>query len=336
MENNIPPKLVITQMILGYVTSKAIYAAAKLNIADLIAANGPMNCSELADKSNAHEESIYRLMRALASIDIFTEDKKGKFSLTPLAECLLEDSTSSMKAMSLSTGSVFYKAFDEFLYSVKSGQGGFTKAHGMPVFEYLTNNPDQGKIFDRMMTDFHGDETKPMVDNYDFSVFKKVVDIGGGNGGVISAVLNKNKGLSGVLFDIPEVINRSRESINSKGLSDRCSLDAGNFFESVSKGGDVYILRHIIHDWSDEDSITILSNCRIAMNPRGKILVVEAVIPEGNKPNPFKWLDLTMLMIGGKERTKSQFEHIFSKSGLKLTQVIPVTENLSIIEGMIT
>ncbi len=334
MDNNLPPKIMITQMIFGFVTAKAIHVAAKLNIADLIAANGPMNCSELAKRSGAHEESIYRLMRALASSGIFKEEVNGDFSLTPMAECLTEDHPDSTKAMSLATGNVFYKAYEELPYAVTTGDPGFQKAIRMPVFEWLGKHREEGRIFDRMMTDIHGGETEPMVSQYDFSVFKTVVDIGGGNGSVMAAVLNKNPGVNGILFDLPEVINRSHENIATWGLGNRCRLDSGNFFESVSTGGDAYILRHIIHDWSDSDAVAILNNCRNAMNPGGKVLVVEAVIPKGNDPNPFKWLDLTMLMIGGKERTKDQFEKIFSKAGLKLNLVIPVTPVLSVVEAV--
>jgi O-methyltransferase domain/Dimerisation domain len=334
METNLPPKIILTQMILGYVTSKAIHVATKLNIADLIAAQGPMNCSGLAKKTGAHEESLHRLLRALASVEIFQEDSEGKFSLTPMAECLKEDSPDSLKAMSLSTGAAFYKAYEEFLYSIQTGDGGLKKALGMPIFDYLTNNPEEGKIFDRMMTDFHGDETAPMVGTYNFSDFKTIVDVGGGNGSVISAVIKNNPGVSGVLFDLPDVINRSRENIAAWGLSDRIKLDTGSFFESVSGGGDAYILRHIIHDWSDSDAVTILSNCRKAMNPGGKVLVVEAVIPKGNDPNPFKWLDLTMLMIGGKERTEEQFKDIFTKAGLKLARIVPFTPVMNVVEGV--
>lgn len=333
MENNLPPQIAMTQMIFGFVTSKAIHVAAKLNIADLLASHGPMNAEQLAQETGAHQESIYRLLRALASNGIFTENQNRNFELTPLAECLREDSQESMKATALSAGSVFYKAYNEFLFSVQTGERGFQKALGMGPFEYMANNPEEGKTFDRMMTDFHGGETQPMIDNYDFSVFKTVVDVGGGNGEVISAVLHNSKGLNGILFDMPEVIKRSRENSMISGLKDRCQLISGDFFESVPSGGDAYILRHIIHDWSDEDSISILKNCKKSMNPDGKILVVEAVIPPGNDPHPFKWLDLTMLMIGGKERTKGQFEEIFKQAGLKLTRIIPITPAISIIEG---
>jgi ubiquinone/menaquinone biosynthesis C-methylase UbiE len=204
----------------------------------------------------------------------------------------------------------------------------------MPVFEYLTANPEEGKIFDRMMTDIHGGETEPMINNYDFSAFKTIVDVGGGNGEVITSILKKHKDVKGILFDLPEVINRARQNVASKGLNDRCQLETGNFFESVWKGGDAYIMRHIIHDWSDADAVTILSNCRKAMNPGGKVLVVEAVIQEGNDPSPFKLLDITMLMVGGKERTKKQFEDIFSQAGLKLNRVVPFQNDLSVVEGV--
>jgi hypothetical protein len=334
MENNFPPKMIITQMIFGVVLTKAIHVAAKLNIADLLAAHGPMNCSELADKSGADEESLYRLLRALASVGIFSKDQSGKFSLTPLAACLQDDSPDSVKAMAISVGNVFYKAYSELFFSVQTGDGGFLKAVGVPVFEYLSNNPEEGKIFDRMMTEIHGGETEPMVNTYDFSVFNTIVDIGGGNGEVISGVLNKNPHVKGILFDLPDVIDRSRDNISARGLGNRCQIDAGNFFESVSKGGDAYIMRHILHDWSDADAITILSNCRKAMNPGGKVLVVEAVIQDGNEPSPFKLLDLTMLLVGGKERTSSQFDHIFSQAGLKLNQIVPFQYDLSVVEAV--
>ena len=334
MENNLPPRIIMTQMIFGLVVTKAIYCVAKLNIADTLAAEGPMNASALAAKSGAHAESLYRLMRALASIGIFREDQNGNFSLTPMAECLRDDSPDSVKAMALGIGNVWFKAYSELMYPIQTGKPGFEHAMGMPVFEYLTTHPEEGKIFDRMMTDIHGGETAPMIDNYDFSAFKTIVDVGGGNGEVITSILQKNKEVKGILFDLPEVIDRARQNIASKGLNDRCRLEAGNFFESVVKGGDAYIMRHIIHDWSDADAVTILSNCRKAMNPGGKVLVVEAVIQEGNEPSPFKLLDITMLMVGGKERTKKQFEDIFSKAGLKLNRVVPFQNDLSVVEGV--
>jgi hypothetical protein len=335
MENSLPPKAVISQMILGFMTTKAIHVAARYDIADLIAANGPMNSASIAAKCGAHEESLHRLLRALASVGIFSEDSEGNFSLTPMAECLTEDSADSVKAMALLTASLFYKAYEEFPYSVQTGEAGFKKAIGMSIFEYLMHHSSEGKIFDRMMTDFHGTETMPMIEAYDFSVFKTVIDVGGGIGEVIAAILTRFPQAEGILFDTPEVISRSRDQIAARGLSDRCQLEEGNFFESVPPGGDAYLLRHIIHDWNDEDAATILSNCRNAMGPAGKVLVVEAVIQEGNDPSPFKWLDLSMLMIGGKERSRQQFEQLLSKAGLQLNRIIPFLHDLCVVEAIV-
>lgn len=334
MDNNLPPQIAMTQMILGYVPVKAINAAAKLNIADLIAAHGPMNAIQLADKTDTNPDAVYRLLRALASTGIFREGENEKFELTPLAECLQEDSPNSTKAMALSAGNLFYRAYTEFMYAVRHGDGGWVKALDAPPFEYLRDHPEEGKVFDRMMTDIHGGETAPMVETYDFSVFNTVVDIGGGNGDMISAILHENSGTKGILFDLPEVIDRSKENIKAGGLLDRCQLLTGDFFKSVPKDGDAYILRHIVHDWSDEDAVRILTNCRKAMKPDGKLLVVEAVIPPGNDPHPYKWLDLTMLMIGGRERTTEQFDVIFKEAGLQLNRIIPITPAISVVEGI--
>lgn len=335
METNLPPHIAITQMIFGFVPAKAVHIAAKLNIAELIAAHGPLTVEQLAEKTGSNKHAIYRLLRALASNGIFTEVQTGNFGLTPMAECLQEDHPESMKAMAISAGGLFYKAYNELPFAVQTGEPGWHKAMGMGPFEYLTNHPEEGKIFDRAMTNFHGGETQPMIDHYDFSIFDKVVDVGGGNGDVLSSVLKQNQGINGVLFDIPEVVERAKVNISDNGLGSRIETAGGDFFESVPEG-DAYILRHIVHDWSDEDAVSILSNCRKAMKPGGKVLVVEAVIPPGNDPHPFKWLDITMLMIGGKERTKEQFENIFLRAGLKLVRIIPATPAISIVEGIAT
>ncbi|RYY18467.1 MAG: methyltransferase domain-containing protein, partial [Chitinophagaceae bacterium] len=318
----------------GFVLTKAIHVAAKLNIADIIGSEGPLAAADIANRAGANEESVSRLLRALASAGIFKVNETGKYLLTPLAETLREDNPESIKAMALVLGDMLYKAYDELLFSVKTGEGGFTRALGVPVFQYLANNHETGKLFDRMMTDIHGGETQPMVDAYDFSGFGTVVDIGGGNGEVISAILKRHEAVKGILFDLPEVIDRARNNIAAHGFGDRCQLVTGNFFNTIVKEGDAYIMRHILHDWSDEDAIAILSNCRKAMNVGGKVLVVEAVIQQGNEPSPFKLLDLTMLLIGGKERTESQFGNIFSKAGLKLNRIVPFQHDLSVVEGI--
>lgn len=183
------------------------------------------------------------------------------------------------------------------------------------------------------MTSIHGGETQPMLEAYDFSVFKTVVDVGGGNGLTLSALLNRHTHIHGILFDLPPVVERAKMILEKAGVAGRVHMDGGDFFHKISKGGDAYILRHIIHDWSDDEAATILRNCREAMNRNGKVLIVETVVPEGNDPCFVKWLDLMMLVIGGKERTQIQYKLLLESAGLKLKRIIPTTAEISVIEA---
>lgn len=334
MENELPPHALLMQMITGYAASQALYTAAKLDLAEIIATNDNLPLDDLAEKADADPSSLHRLLRALASVGVFKENEKGEFMMTPMAECLRYAHPHSVKAMALGLGKVMYPAYQELLYSVKTGKGGFEVYHGAPVFEYFNAHQDEAKIFDKMMTDIHGGETRPMIDTYDFTQFKKVADIGGGNGEVLHQLLRRHKDLKGILFDLPHVIKRSEENMKAWGVHTRCKCIGGNFFEEVPEGADAYILRHILHDWDDADAVQILSNCCRAMRPESKVLIVEAVIPPGNEPHRFKWLDLTMLLIGGKERTREEFETILDKSGLKLEKVVPITPEVSVVEAV--
>ena len=334
MTHQLQPHEQLMQVITSFVTTQAVYTAARLDLAEIMGSENIHRVEELAERARADTGSVYRLLRALASIGIFKEEETGVFQMTPMSECLRYSHPHSVKAMALGYCHVFYPAYEEFSNSVKAGTGGFEAFYGVPVFDYFNKHQDQAKIFDRMMTDIHGGETRPMIENYDFSKFRKVVDVGGGNGEVLSKVLMAHEHIKGVLFDLPHVVNRSAENLKEWGVADRCDCMGGSFFEEVPEGGDAYILRHIIHDWNDEDAVKILSNCCKAMDPGGKVLVVEAVIPKGNDPHPYKWLDLTMLLIGGKERTEAQFHDIFDKSCLRLTGIIPVTPLVNIVEAV--
>lgn len=335
MPDNLSTKQILNKMIAGYCIPQAIYVAAELSIADLLA-EGPRTAEELAEQTSAHSGALYRLLRALASVGIFAEDSPRRFALTPLAENLRSDIPDSQRAFAILNGAEMYQAWSNLLHSVKTGEQAFDKQFGMPIFQYLTENPERGQVFDAAMTDVYGSETEPMIDAYDFSQFQTVVDIGGGNGLVLSAILNRHPALKGVLFDLPDVVERARPNIVGTGLSDRCSIVGGDFFASVAPGGDAYVMRHILHDWDDEEAVAILRNCREAMNPGGKVLVVETVIPPGNDANSGKWLDLMMLVIGGRERTEEQYKLLFSEAGLILNRIVSTSVEISIIEGVRT
>jgi hypothetical protein len=321
------------QMFGGSWITQGIWVAAELGIADLLV-DGPQTVQELAKKTQTQRGSLYRLMRALASVGIFTEEKNGQFSLTSRADMLRSDIDGSQRSFAIMMGAEFHAAWGELLYSVRTGKPGFHKHFGIPFFQYMTENPNRHSIYDAAMTGVHGVETEPMLDACDFGTFRTVVDIGGGNGLVLAAILNRHPRTQGILFDLPPVADRARSIISSLGLSDRCQIVGGDFFSSVPNGANAYVLRHIIHDWEDNDAIAILRQCQEAMSSDGKILVVEIVIPPLNEPSFGKWLDLMMLLVAGRERTQEEYSDLFSEAGLKLNRVIPTSSEVSIIEGI--
>ena len=326
------PRQQLLQMITSYWASMSIHVAAKLKLADLINA-GPKTAAELATATNTNAQALYRLLRALASVEIFAEDSAGKFRMTPMAECLL-DVHGSQRAVALMMGDEHFRTWGDLLYSVQTGKPAFDHIYGKGVFEFLSEHTEQAKIFDAAMTGFHGPETQAMIDAYDYTGVNTLVDIGGGNGTVLTAVLKKYPAIKGVLYDLPGVIERAKKNIADAGLSARCQTIAGSFFESAPPGGDAYQMRHIIHDWTDEQCLTILGHIRKVIPKTGRLLVIEMVIKPGNTPQPAKWLDLNMLVLpGGRERTEQEYRELYAKAGFKLERVVPTPTEVSVIEG---
>lgn len=321
------------QMFAGSWITQGMWVAAELGIADLLT-KGPRTVEQLAEDTCTQSGALYRLLRALASVGIFVQDAQKRFSLTPLAELLRTEAMGSQRSIAIMMGGEFQAAWGELLHSVRTGEPGFQKKFGMPFFQYMIEHPERHTIYDAAMTGVHGGETEPMLDAYDFAVFKTVVDIGGGNGQVLGAILKRHPSLHGILFDLPDVADRTRSDISSSGVADRIRIEGGDFFSSIPAGADAYVLRHIIHDWDDSKAIAILRKCREAMAPGGKVLVVEMVIPPGNEPGFGKWLDLMMLLVAGQERTKEEYNCLFSAAGLKMTDVIQTTSDVSIVEGI--
>lgn len=326
-------KLAMNQMLGSYWITQAIYAAAELGIADLLA-NGPLTVEELASRSGSNSSALYRVLRALASVGIFSESGDRKFSLTPMAENLRSDIPGSQRSFAIMSGTEFFQTWGSLLHSVRTGEDAFSKVYGKAFFEYMTDNPDRHRIYDAAMNSIHDLETEPVLNAYDFSQFRSLVDVGGGNGLKIAKILKRNPSLKGILFDLPAVAESARSVMSDFGLSERCEIIGGDFFSSVPAGADAYIMRHVIHDWKDDMAMKILKNCREAMNPGGKVLVVESVIPEGNTPCFGKWLDLMMLLVNGMERTEEQYRQLFKAAGLRLNRVVPTAHEVSIIEGV--
>jgi hypothetical protein len=323
----------IARLLTGNWMTQALYVVAKLGIPDLVK-DGPRSADELAQATSTHGPSLYRLLRALASIGVFVESAGQRFGLTPLAECLRSDVPGSQRALAIMNGEEFYQAWGDLLYSVQTGKPAFEEILEMPLFDFLARNAHKGHVFDEAMVSVHGRETAAMLDAYNFSGISVLADIGGGNGSLLQAVLTRHRSLRGILYDLAHVVERARHSVQAAGLAERCQVIGGNFFQSVPAGADAYLLRHIIHDWDDAKATTILKNVHQAMGKGGKLLLIEGVIPPGNDPSFTKLLDLTMLVIpGGKERTEPEYQDLFARAGFQLTRIVPTPTEISVIEG---
>lgn len=331
-----PNEAVLGQIVMGAFASQAVYVAAKLGIADLVKDN-PRAVSELAAATGTNPNALYRILRALASIGVFSETAPKTFGLTPVAEPLLSDRAGSMREMAIWMGEeAHWRVYGEMLYSVRTGKNAFERVHGQEPFPYLfETNRELGEIFNRAMTSFSASVAPAIAEAYDTSGAKLLVDVAGGHGLLLSAFLKANPELKGVLFDVPTVIEGAGALLDGEGVAARVETAAGDFFQSVPAGGDLYMMKHIIHDWDDARARAILKNIRAAMNDDGKVLIVEMVVKEGNEPDFSKIMDLEMLVTpGGVERTAEEYGELLARAGLRLTRIIPTASPYGIIEAV--
>jgi hypothetical protein len=322
------------QMIVNFWTTRAVFAAAKLGIADHIH-DTPLTAADLAARTKTHAPSLFRLLRALASVGVFTEDEQQRFSTTELGATLRTGVPGSLRASMISElGEDHYDAWADILGSVATGEIAFDRRFGMPVWRYYAEKPEAGAVFNESMVGLTRSVEAAVVRAYDFSSCKAVVDVGGGFGGLLFSVLDANPNLKGILFDAPEVIEGSRRRIAAEGRSDRCEAVGGDFFTSVPSGVDLYMLKWIIHDWDDEKSRTILTNCRRAMNAGARLVLIDSVVPGRNEPSFSKFMDLNMLvMTGGRERSAEEFRDLLTATGFRLTRILPTQSIVSIVEA---
>ena len=329
-----PPVAYLSQLIgnTGYV--HAILVAANLGLADLLK-DGPLSIADLAEATGTHARSLYRMLRALASRGIFSEDADGRFSLTALADPLRSDAPDSIHNWALFVGSeAELQSWAHLSYSVRTGKPAFEHIFGKGWFDYLDEQPEMARIFNNLMSGGSTSDAAAIVEAHDFSVYRKIVDIGGGHGALLAHILEQNPQSSGVLFDAPSVIVGATGAIDTQVNQGRAERVAGNFFEAVPNGGDAYVLKYIIHDWNDERAIMILKNCRQAMAENGRVLLVEMVIPARNAPSPGKFLDLEMLLyFYSRERTEAEYRDLLQQAGLELITITPSASPFSIIEA---
>jgi hypothetical protein len=320
-------------MVSGYWTSQSLYTAAALGIADHLV-NGPRTAEQLAAATKTNAKALYRLLRALASIQVFSEDSQGQFSLTPLANQLRSDVPNSQRSLVMMMGDEHYQVWGQLTEAVRTGDTMFEKVYGKPVFDFLGQHPEKGKMFDEAMTGIHGQETQAVLDAFDMSDIRVLADVGGGNGSTLIATLKKYPQMQAILYDLPQVIERARPRFAGAGLLDRCQLIAGSFFDKIPAGADAIFMRHIIHDWDDQECETILRNCHAALPANGRVLLIESVIPAGNDFHFAKFLDLTMMLIpGGQERTEAEYRRLYDATGFKLARIVPTASDVQVIEA---
>ncbi len=333
--NQSSPVVALGSMMNGYKVSRAIYVAAKLGIADLLK-SGPKHIDELATSVEANPGALYRVLRFLASLSIFTENEQGIFKMTPLAEPLQTGVSGSLRDIIILIGEEwFWRPWGDILHSVTTGKAAFDHCHGMSMFDYLSQNPEAANIFDAAMSNFTDLEMAAILAAYNFSEITRVVDVGGGQGLLIVAILKANPHLEGILFDLDHVLEGVKNVLVSEGVVSRCELVGGDFFESVPDAGEIYILKSVLHDWDNDQAVAILKNCRRSIADGGKLLIIERIIPPGNEPSPGKDQDLIMLvMLGGQERTKAKYQVLLRAASFELIEVIPTSSPLSIIEAV--
>lgn len=331
----LPPHAQLIQMGAASWISAVVYAAAKLGIADHLGA-GPRSAVELAATTRTHAPSLHRFMRTLAGLGILTERNAQRFALTPLGEALKTGAPGSARSTLIAfCGPVFWHSWEEILYSLETGKTGFERAWGMPLFEYLAQHPEEASYFSEAMVGFHGAEPPAVAKAYDFSGVKTVVDVGGATGNMLAAILSHHAAPRGVLFDRPHVVRDAPALLKARGVEERVTIESGDFFESVPDGGDAYLLSHIIHDWNEDQCLTVLGHCRSVIKPGGRLLIVETVLPTGDTPHQGKVQDMVMLVVpGGQERTEAEYTSLLSKAGFRLSRVVPTESVVSVVEAL--
>lgn len=329
------PQDQLSEMMWGFTKAQLIYVAAKLEIADLLK-DSPKDAQTLARSTNIDAQILYRLMRGLAWCGLVVHLADDRFSLTPLGACLHTKSPDSLYENALSMGEVDWPAWSALLHTIKTEGTGFEHTFGMAVFDYFARNKEAGSRFDRLMGKASAAVAASIIHAYDFSTVNTFIDIGGGNGTLAAAVLQAHPDLRGIIFDLPDVIERTTSHLMTTNMADRCEAIGGDFFTSVPSGGDAYIIKWILHDWPDNRCVNILKNCADVMAHDAKLLVVDMVMPEQATPSTqaVMWDLHMMVMLNGIERTEAEFRHLFSSAGFDLTQVIPTESGMSIIEGV--
>jgi len=330
----LPAPAAMLEMIIATWTSQAITAAAQLGVADALA-EGPLTIDELAVRVGADVDALRRLLRALISRGVFRRRSDGRYVLNDLADTLR-----SSAPVSTAWAAQFYGSREQrerwtmLVDSIRTGQSIVPVLHGMNSFEYFAEKPDLAELFNRTMTSISELTDEAVVAGYDFGCYPTIVDVGGGHGALLAAILATAPASRGVLYDQAQVLASAPSLLRKHKVADRVRVEAGSFFDSVPVGGDVYVLKNIIHDWPDEKAVQILRNVRAAVGPHAAVLLVELVIPDHDRDFPGKWADLEMLLnLSARERTAAEYRNLLSQAGFRMTRVVQTASPLSLVKA---
>ena len=329
-----PAPAAVLEMILATWVSQAITAVAQLGVADALA-TGPLTIEELAARVGADADALRRLLRALIGRGIFRRRRDGRYELNSLASTLCSDAPVSMTSAARFYGSPEQRERWTLLEdSVRTGKTVVPALRGKESFDYFADQPELAELFNQTMTSVSEMTVAPVVAGYDFSVYPTIVDVGGGQGNLLAAILAAAPASRGVLYDLSRVVASAPDLLRENNVADRVRIVEGSFFDCVPGGGDVYVLKNIIHDWSDEKAVQILRNVRAAAGPRAAVLLIEFVIPTHDRDFPGKWVDLEMLLnLAARERTAAEYRDLLSQAGLRMTRVVQTASPLSVVEA---
>jgi len=337
MFDELRPPEALLYLILGKWYGQAITAAAQLGIADLLA-GGPRTAEEVAHASGANPEATYRVMRCLGAVGVLRESATKTFELTPIGAALRKDAPGSLAGLAAYEGAKCnLDACAELTHSARTGHSAFTKAHGMPIFEWMPAHPEEAAIYNSAMASLSTTTARAVAAAYDFSKTTSIVDVGGGHGTLLAEILAAAPHARGVLFDAPHVAEVARTRLAERGLQGRCEAIGGDFFKQVPAGHDTYVIKNVLHDWADEEAVAILGQIARAMAPGGKLLIVEQLVtpPGSAKLNLAKIIDMIMLCLteGGRERTEAEYREILRRSGFRLERIVATPSQVDVLEA---
>ncbi len=322
----------LLRMAWGYRSTQALYVVAKLGVADALE-DGPATADEIAIRIGAHPRSLFRVMRTLAGLGVFTQDPSDRFGLTPVGDTLRTNSPDSVRHMVIMVGDQQYHVAGELLHTVRTGDTAYEYLHGMSHWEHMATDPEEAATFNAAMAEGTRRFGNPFA-TLDLSERRLAVDVGGGRGELLAMLLADRPNLKGLLYDLPQGVADAGPFLESKGLRNRVRIETGSMFDSVPRGGDLYVLSRVLHDWPDDRAAVILRNCRKALGDGGVLLIREVVLPPGDAPSWGKQMDLVMLfMLGGAERTEAEWRALLEPCGFAIAAVHPIRGPMSIIEA---